>query len=42
MNWKLWLKAYAPLTWTVEEKLEFIQYEVPQVTMDDVLKVLNE
>ncbi len=39
MNWKIWLLNYCPKDWTLEDKLQFIQMDCPEVTMEQVVEV---
>ena len=41
MNWKTWLVHYSPKDWTISDKLQYIQVDCPNVTLEDVLGALN-
>ena len=42
MYWKIWLTKYAPEKWSTEKKLMYINFDVPEVTLEDVQAVLDE
>lgn len=37
MSWKYWIKNMCPKDWTNEEALEFINFEVKDVTLSMVI-----
>jgi hypothetical protein len=40
MNWKTWILNYAPKNWSIEDKLRFINLDCPNVTLEDVKRVI--